>query len=140
MSRAKPKTPSPPRPPSAMPAATFVREFARRQNELMQTMLTQISAGEIAVADTPVTDQLIENTISQWCQLEEPSLNLHLKMLGAVFLWALLDEAYKREAGAASNDNDAPDGEESDEPRPATAADVAVEAMKTIRSIWGKHA
>src|SRR5690349_5388197 len=123
-----------------MPAATFVREFARRQNELMQTMLTQISAGEIAVADTPVTDQLIENTISQWCQLEEPSLNLHLKMLGAVFLWALLDEAYKREAGAASNDNDAPDGEESDEPRPATAADVAVEAMKTIRSIWGKHA
>lgn len=125
----KRKTPQPPGKPVPMKAQRFVAEFASRQTALLQAMALQIQNGEIALDDSPATDKFINQVIDLWCEGEEPTPEDNVEMIAVLFLDSLLEMSSTR-AHTPANDT---------EPRSATAADVFVEAMKTIQTIWGKH-
>ena len=94
--------------------------------QLLGEMANAVEAGTLQLDDSPETDRYVESVISDWCSQEAPDLDAHMRMVGAVFLWALLDKAYGNEAVH--------------ETASATGADVALEALKTIAAIWGnKH-
>lgn len=112
-----------------MDATTFVREYAARQQALLAAMAESVKRGEIALENSERADRYIETVTSAWCSQAEPSQEAHLDMLGAVFLWALLDAVYLPERAE-------------DEPQALQTAghiDLALEALKTIRAIWGKE-
>ena len=106
----------------------FLKEFAERQNSLLEAVVSQVKAGKFAVDDSDRADVAIEAIVSDWCDDAEPSRELHMHMLAAVFYQALLDALYGHER--AEN----PDGEG----QATTFNDLMIEAMKTARSIWGK--
>lgn len=116
---------SAPREPRLMSGAAFVRELSKRQRTLLDQMVDAVNKGTLQLENTEDTDRYIEHVVSDWCTQQEPDLDAHMQLLGAVFLWALLDATYGNEA----------DGSEDD--KPATGVDVALEALRTIQAIWG---
>ena len=111
-----------------MTAAVFVREFAARQRQLLDALRDQIERGEVQLESGAKADRHVERVVSAWCEDAQPDTDAHLRMVGAVFLIALYDELYAA---------DTQDEDTDEEPERATAADVAVEVLRTIQSIWG---
>ena len=107
-----------------MTGPAFVRELASRQRVLLDQMVQAAQQGALQVENTDDTDRYIEHVVSDWCTQEEPDLDAHMNMLGAVFLWALLDTTYGNEV-------------EDEDHRPVSGVDLAVEALRTIQAIWG---
>lgn len=113
-----------------MTAATFIREYAARQRPLLEALRDSIQRGEVQLESGAKSDRFVERVIGAWCEHDEPNTDVHLQMLGAVFLTALYDELYAVEEDEVVGDENGN----------ATAADVAVEVLRTIQAIWGQHA
>lgn len=127
---------SPAEPTKPMTAAVFVREFAARQKPLLEAMRDSIQRGEVHLEFGAKSDRHVERVITAWCDDDEPDIDQHMRMLGAVFLVALYDELY---AADAPSEGEIFDADNSAPGYGASAADVAVEVLRTIQSIWGIH-
>lgn len=95
---------------------------------LLNEMAAAIKRGEVSLDDSERSDRFIETVVADWCSQAEPDMDSHMSMLGAVFLWALLDKAFPQ------NENSGPT-----QRQPVELNELVIEALKTVRSIWGKN-
>jgi hypothetical protein len=131
---------TPVKPSAQMSAPEFINFVAEQQMQVLQNMAQAVLNGDLFVADDADADAHIELIVSEWCEQDEPTIDLHMHVLGAIFLWALLDQLYEHETGiqptvatarsktiAGVSKNGAP-----------SAGQVTIEVLKTARAIWGK--
>lgn len=118
----------------------FIQEFVKKQNELLQATAQCIEKGEIELIGVEYADEIIETIVDEWCEQQEPDITTHLKMNAAVFLWALLDQLDENDIIDNDNDNNGNFRDAANmngDTHPGFV--VAVEILKTVRSIWGKE-
>lgn len=114
----------------------FIQEFVKKQNELLIATAQCLENGEIEIVGVEYADDVIDTIVENWCEFIEPDIPLHLQMTAAVFLWALLDQM-ETDDGADSDENQPGRYAANDTTHPGFT--VAVEILKTVRSIWGKE-
>lgn len=76
-------------------ASTFVHEFAARQRQLLEAIVERAQKGDVSIDNSERSERYLASIISEWCETKDPSLDLHLEMLGAVFYEALLDRMWE---------------------------------------------
>lgn len=107
-------------------------------------MLECIHNGEIVLrqSNDDEADNLIEDIIGNWESKEEPDLDSHMEVCGAIFLWSLLDQLYGESLEESDEDSTA---DSRSRARTVTSAyqpdkriELAFDVLKTVRAIWGK--
>lgn len=128
----KPKSNSP-----KMTPQQFIADYAKKQTELLAGLMQCVKDGEIRIDDSQATDEYIATIVDAWCEQEEPRLDMHMKMSGAIFLWALLDQVYGVDEPSTPGVNATQDPFADIMNHPGIV--VGLEVLKTVRAIWGKN-
>lgn len=130
------RTQSVPEQPTGTPVLTakqFIKQYIRNQIILMDGMVQMIVNGDI-VLDEDGADALIEGIMGHWMSLDDPDFKTQMRAQAAMFLDELLEAVYAARHGVApESKEEVPPVQES-----PGYTELAVEVLKTVRSIWGR--
>lgn len=124
--------------PKKLTPQEFIQNLATKQNELLMSMVQCIQNGEFSL-DVDDCDEVVDSIVEVWCEQQEPDYGNHLKMLSAVFLWALLDQVEQINVTGEPRGMSFDDSElDFDKVQYHPGVVITLEMLKTVRSIWGQ--
>jgi hypothetical protein len=141
MPEVRERTAKPPTKPQKLSLKLFAERLAEKNAELLSGFVIGIENGELSLEidsddELAAADAWVQNEVDEWCDTEEPSRALHLRLVSAVFVWMLTDELYAEDIDAQEAEGKPVTPAETLE-KAQKVARLSVEVIRTVQSIWG---
>jgi hypothetical protein len=143
MSRVRESSATPPTIPQKLTLKLFAERLAEKNAELLSGFVIGIDNGELSLEidteeELEAAEEWIQTEVDEWCDNEEPSKTLHLRLVSAVFVWMLLDELYVEDIDAQESGGKETPADTLEKAQ--KVARLSLEIIRTVQSIWGlKH-